>query len=215
MSHWISCKSCIWEENRESSPWFMSMWMSEKTNLHMPSCAKKWALGKAWDSGGIPLSTLSMDVCVHVCTLPYVLWKGFPGGSVVKNLPAMQETWVWSWGWEDPLKKGMVNHSSILAWRIPWTEEPGGWQSMELQRIGHNWATNTYVLSNRYLLISLTHWVCGNKLEGSLSSIPHVWESWKSPLSSPLGADKEGRGQKTHPPKSSSSLSMRTNTCTR
>ena len=47
----------------------------------------------------------------------------------VKNLPAMQETWVQSLGQEDPLKKGMATHSSILAWRIPWTEKPGGLQS--------------------------------------------------------------------------------------
>ena len=46
--------------------------------------------------------------------------------QTVKNLPAMQETQVWSIGWEDPLEKGMATHSSILAWRIPWTEEPGG-----------------------------------------------------------------------------------------
>ena len=49
---------------------------------------------------------------------------GFPGGSKVKNLPAMQETQVQSLGWEDPLEKGKGTHSSILAWRIPWTEEP-------------------------------------------------------------------------------------------
>ena len=51
---------------------------------------------------------------------------GFPGGSVVKNLPSMQETQVPSLGREDPLEKEMANHSSILAWRIPWTEEPEG-----------------------------------------------------------------------------------------
>ena len=51
---------------------------------------------------------------------------GFPGGSVVKNPPAMQETWVWSPGWEDALQKGKATHSSILAWRILWTDEPGG-----------------------------------------------------------------------------------------
>ena len=50
----------------------------------------------------------------------------------VKNLPAMQEMWVQSPGWEDPLEKGMATHPSILAWRIPWTEEPGGLQSMGL-----------------------------------------------------------------------------------
>ena len=54
----------------------------------------------------------------------------------VKNLPVMQETWVRSLGWEDALEKGMATHSSILAWRIPWTEEPGGLQSMGSQRVG-------------------------------------------------------------------------------
>ena len=62
---------------------------------------------------------------------------------VVKNLPAMQETWVRSLGREDPLEKGMTTHSSILGWRIPWTKEQGGPQSMGLQRTGHSWATNT------------------------------------------------------------------------
>ena len=66
--------------------------------------------------------------------------------QTVKNLPAMWETWVWWQGWEDPLEKGMATHSSILAWRIPWTEEPGGLQSIELQRAGHDWVTNTYML---------------------------------------------------------------------
>ena len=56
-----------------------------------------------------------------------------------KNLPAMQETWVRSPGGEDPLEKGMPTHSSILAWRIPWTEEPGGLQSMRSQRVGHDY----------------------------------------------------------------------------
>ena len=57
---------------------------------------------------------------------------------VVENPPAMQETWVQSLGWDDPLEKGMATHSSILAWRIPWTEEPGRLQSMGSQRVGHD-----------------------------------------------------------------------------
>ena len=56
----------------------------------------------------------------------------------VMNLPAMQETWVQSLGWEDPLEKEMATHSSILAWRIPWTEDPGRLQSMGSQRVGHD-----------------------------------------------------------------------------
>ena len=57
---------------------------------------------------------------------------------MVRNLPAMWETRVQSLGWEDPLKKEMATFSSIVAWRIPWTEEPGGLQSMGLQRVGHD-----------------------------------------------------------------------------
>ena len=56
----------------------------------------------------------------------------------VKNLPAMQESQVQSLGWEDPLVKGMATHSSILAWRIPWTKEPGELQSMGSQRVRHD-----------------------------------------------------------------------------
>ena len=58
--------------------------------------------------------------------------------QAVKNPPAMRETWVRSLGWKDPLEEGMTTNSSILAWRIPWTEEPGGLQSMGPQRVGHD-----------------------------------------------------------------------------
>ena len=58
--------------------------------------------------------------------------------KMVKNLPAMKETRIQSLGWEDPLEKGMGTHSSILAWRLPWTEEPGGLQSVGSQRAGHD-----------------------------------------------------------------------------
>ena len=58
--------------------------------------------------------------------------------QTVKNLPAIRKTWVQSLGWEDPLEKEMATHSSILAWRIPWTEEPGRLQSTGSQRIGHD-----------------------------------------------------------------------------
>ena len=67
--------------------------------------------------------------------------RGFLGGSVVKNPPAMQEpqeTWVRSLGQEDPLGEGMATHSSVLAWRIPWTEESSGLQSIESQRVGQD-----------------------------------------------------------------------------
>ena len=63
----------------------------------------------------------------------------FPNvAQLVKNLPAVQETQVQSLGWEDPLEKEMETHSSNLAWKISWTEEPGGQQSMGSQRVGHD-----------------------------------------------------------------------------
>ena len=68
------------------------------------------------------------------------MFKTFPGGSDGKD-SAMQETWVWFVGLEDPLEKGMATYSNILAWEIPWTEEPGGLQSMGLQRVGREWLT--------------------------------------------------------------------------
>ena len=70
-----------------------------------------------------------------------------PVAGTVKNLPAVQETQVRSLGQEDPLEKGMDTYSSILAWKIPWTEEPGGLQLMGLQRVSHDWATNTFTFS--------------------------------------------------------------------
>ena len=66
------------------------------------------------------------------------------GAQIVKNPPAMQETWIQSLGREDPREKGMSTHFRILAWRIPWTEEPGGLQSIESQRVGHNFESHTH-----------------------------------------------------------------------
>ena len=72
--------------------------------------------------------------------------------QMAKNLPAMQETQVQSLGQEDPLEKGMATHSSILAWRIPWTEEPGRLQSMGSLRVGHDW------LHFNFSLFTFMHW---------------------------------------------------------
>ena len=65
--------------------------------------------------------------------------------QMIKDPFAMRETCVRSLGWEDPLEKEMATHSSTLAWRIPWTEEPGGVQSMVSQRVKHDWATNAFI----------------------------------------------------------------------
>ena len=79
--------------------------------------------------------------------LVFLCWWGWssPVAQAVKNLPAMQKTWVWALDWEDLLEMGMATHSSILAWRISWTEEPGRLQSMGSQRVRHNLATNTFL----------------------------------------------------------------------
>ena len=72
---------------------------------------------------------------------------GFSGDSVIKNLPAMQETWVLSLSQEDPLEKKMATHSSILAWEISWTEKPGRLESVGLQRVRHDLVTKqTHIL---------------------------------------------------------------------
>ena len=74
------------------------------------------------------------EVCIFISM--HYRSKGFPGGSVGKESPAMWGTWVQSLGWDDPLEKGMATHSSVLAWQIPWTEEPGGPQSTGSHRVG-------------------------------------------------------------------------------
>ena len=73
--------------------------------------------------------------------------------QAVKNPHAMQETQVQSLGWEDAPKKDMATHSSILAWEIPWTEEPGGLQSMWSQRVGQDWVTSTTIQNNVFFLV--------------------------------------------------------------
>ena len=73
---------------------------------------------------------------------------GFPYGSEVKYPAAMQKMQVWPLGQEDPLEEEIATHSSILAWEIPWTEEPGGLQSMRSQRVRHDWAIE-HIPANR------------------------------------------------------------------
>ena len=87
----------------------------------------------SWESQGVEYLCLNVDLYFSTYFQPVTDSKGFLNGSVVKNLPANvreQEMQVWSPSWEGPLEKEMATHSSILAWEIPWTEEPGGLQSM-------------------------------------------------------------------------------------
>ena len=95
-------------------------------------------------------NTLSRFV---IAFLPRAFWVA----QMVKNLPAIQEIRVRSLGQEDPLEKEMETHLSILAWKIPWTEEPGRLQKMESRRVRHHWATNTsffFLWTSKHLLIS-------------------------------------------------------------
>ena len=100
-----------------------------------------------WDQR-LSLSILfSRVIHVVVCTvlhcflwLSYIIWGASLVPQRLKRLHPMRKTWVWSLGREDPLEKEMVTHSSILAWRIPWTEEPGRLKSTGSQRVGHDWA---------------------------------------------------------------------------
>ena len=73
--------------------------------------------------------------------------------QLVKNPPAMRETWIWSLGWEDPLEKGKATHSSILAWRIPWTQSTG------LQRVRHNWVAFTSLQVRWFLIFREQKWL--------------------------------------------------------
>ena len=97
----------------------------------------------------------------------------------VNNLPAVQETRVRSLGWENPLEKEMATCSSILAWEIPWTEEPGGLQSMGSQRVRHDWGTNTSILPffNQWSSY-LWHWLITCK-SLNLCTFPIVYLSSK------------------------------------
>ena len=107
---------------------------------------------------------------------------------MVKNPPVMQETWVRSLGQEDPLEKEMAIHSSILTWRLPWTEKPGGLQSTGSQRVGHDWVTNTAHLELSLIYLGF------RKLVKHLS-FSHPWWSELQPNSQKRKKKREGGAQ--------------------
>ena len=96
--------------------------------------------------------------------------------QTVKNPPAMQETQVQSLGQEDPLKEGMATYSSILAWRISWTEEPGRLQSMGLQRIRHDWAANTSHFQGTFVLKRGSRSQTRSIMQGRMGQV--LWEKF-------------------------------------
>ena len=104
--------------------------------------------------------------------------------QTVKNLPAEQETWVQSLGWEDPLEKGMATHSSILAWKIPWAEEPGGLQSMGLQRAGPDGSDLAHIRKTKereretmvgFSVERFENYSCPEKRRGSREDVVGEW----------------------------------------
>ena len=111
-------------------------------------------------------------------------YGAFLEGQTIKNLSAIWETQVRSLGREDPLEKEMATHSSILAWRISWTEEPGGLQSTGSQRVGYDWGTNTFTYElwvtdvkkqiYDYIEINLEYWLEGLMLEQKFQYFRHL-----------------------------------------
>ena len=105
--------------------------------------------------------------------------------QMVKHLPTMQETWVQSLDWEDLLEKEMATHSSTLAWKIPWTEEPGRLQSMGSQRVGHDRATSLSLFSSLSYICLHLHFIremsamsiSAVQATSSLASLIHISET--------------------------------------
>ena len=110
----------------------------------------------------------------------YGRWTSLTAQSV-KNLPAMQETWVQFLGWEDPLEKEMATHSSTLAWKISWTGEPGRLQSMGLKRVGHDWATSQEFKVKRFcfwtlaMITNVSGWLLKSSKLISLKNLYYIF----------------------------------------
>ena len=101
-----------------------------------------------WSSSWWHLSKSMNDLQAGVWLFPLLMTMASLVTQIVNNLPAIWETQVQSLGWKDSLEKGKATQPSILAWRVTWTEEPGGLQSMELQRVEHDWATNIFIFTS-------------------------------------------------------------------
>ena len=114
--------------------------LSTKTNWRPPKVSFRQILPNNWCNQNVSKFRNNYQKRIHYIHMYLCMYMGFPGGSVVKNLSAVQEVWVRFLGWEDPLEEGMATHSSTLAWRIPWTEELGGPQSIGSDRVGHDWS---------------------------------------------------------------------------
>ena len=116
---------------------------TQKMNAASSVMAKVHELREGWRTEIMNATNLPH---LHLWIFFFNLYLSFPWASLVaqmvNNLPAIEESQVWPLGWEDPLEKGMATHSSILAWEIPWTEEPGQLQSMGLQIVNSQWLSD-------------------------------------------------------------------------
>ena len=130
--------------------------------LLLIGCKHKWCLSPLFPAQGPLLPDWNNKdwSSINIKTGILKMAGAFLVAQIVKNLPVMQETRVQSLGQEDPLEKKTATPSSILAWRIPWTEEPGRLQSMRLQRIGIGWAINTFTFSS-YVYVPFFPFVSG------------------------------------------------------
>ena len=102
--------------------------------------------------------------------------------QTVKNPLAMWETWVQSLGWADPLEESMATHTSTFAWRIPWTEDPGGLQSMGSQRVRHNWETKHTAWSEQMLLEKWLQWLAQCKVATNLQFVKNLVQYLQSTI---------------------------------
>ena len=144
---WFVMSPGVWSKSCPLSWWCQPTISFYVTHFSRPqsfpaseSFPMSWLFTSGVQSNGASasVSILPMNIGAYLMT------------QMVKNLPVMQGTWVRSLGWEDPLEKGIATHSSILVWRIPWTEEPSGLKPIGSQRVRHDWATksNTIMFSS-------------------------------------------------------------------
>ena len=128
-----------------------------------------------------------LTIKIMTVFLYYIVFWASLVAQRLEHLPAMQETWVWSLGREDPLEKEMATHSSILAWRIPWTEELGGVQSTGSQRVRLDWATSL-------ALFTFMHW--RRKWQPTPVFLPGESQGWGSLVAAIYGVTQSWTGLK-------------------
>ena len=130
---------CVWDLHYSTRDWTQGPlhWECGVLSIGSPGMSQGSHF-KSKPSTGLRFSCHHTGIKIYIM----VYWV-FLVAQMIRNLPAMREPWIQSLGREDPLEKGMATHSSILAWRIPWTVEISGLQSMKLQKVRHNWAKLT------------------------------------------------------------------------